>query len=315
MSTIRDILEAAEKMRRMQEEALRIARSPAYEATQRAYEDMESLRHSTAAEAARQFSTVEAAARGFDQMRRIFEEAQHLTDRHELVLQAAQRQASFLEGLRQAVRDTPVLQAAAEYGSMIAAFREAARSPAAVAMIEEARRSESFLERVLANAIVIDADVDNDVDEPLATVLPVVEERVASLPRGTISREGMIQLWLAILFFVIQTIQSELSDRELRGHTDRALADATKALMAHIDERLAPLAEQPEEIRVVVERLNIRVAPDKAARSVALLEPGIRLNVVTRADGWIEVEYFDTGDAEVKRGWVAEIHTKHVVPI
>lgn len=122
----------------------------------------------------------------------------------------------------------------------------------------------------------------------------------------------MLQLWLALLFFVIQTYQSGEGERRLVEHVDQKLAETTRTIIEQIEERLVPPPGTAEQMAVVVRRLNVRIAPDKRAQRLDILEPGQKVNVLGRAEAWLEVEYFDYRTAAIKKGWIAARFTKAV---
>jgi hypothetical protein len=223
--------------------------------------------------------------------------------------------ANALVQLSGAIKSSSLVTLANGFEASFPGLRQFATSPQFQAIVDEALVSDSFIERVLATMATIEPDIDDDDDELAAGMETAFVERVAVLPRSALSHEGMIQLVVAILFLWYQMHESAKSEQRIMeriGQMEQNLTTAIGRVMEQVDEHLTPLPDQVEHIRVVVEPLKIRVSPDRNAHEIALLEPGQRVKVVARAESWIEVEYFDSKSASMKKGWVAELYTKEV---
>lgn len=248
-----------------------------------------------------------AAAGGFAKISSLAEEISRMVPRIvptlgtvAAMLKEAQQNTSFVTQLHNALANSPVMQ----FRDQFAGMRQLALSPQFQALVEEARRSDSFIERIAASMATLAANPDDD--EPIEAVETMVGERAATLQRGTVTLGemlGILSLVVMILIWADQKRDGARSDRHLQ---------TLVAIMEKVQAQLAPLPEQSEEIRIVIEPLKVRVAPDLDAENVALLRPGQRVNVTARAESWIEVEYFDGESGSVKKGWVAAIYTKEI---
>lgn len=265
--------------------------------------------------AARAFenSPILAAARAFDNSA-VVQLAKALSD-NPLLDAARAFDGGIVAQLARGFENLGPLNLNAALATQFAGMREVVLSPQFHSFVEEARASESFVERMVANAVALAHDDDDD--EPLAAVAAAFTARAATLPRGTLSFETMVSL-LAILLAVVMYLRQGQDTAELKADVSALRNDREQyrqTFVAGAEELracLAPLSDQNEKLAVVFRPLNVRLAPEVRAQRVATLEAGQQVNVLGRADTWLHVEYFDADSCALKSGWIAARWTKEV---
>lgn len=137
------------------------------------------------------------------------------------------------------------------------------------------------------------------------------EERVGRLRPDFISREGMIQVLLAIILFWFQIYQSgEVEDRItniIRGTETRILEEIAK---------LKPVESKEVFFMVSGRRVLLRSGPTTKKPVLGVLYPNQRVSLIEAKGKWIFVKYFDYLEGAPKSGWVLKKYLRRsaVIP-
>ncbi|MFC1591247.1 SH3 domain-containing protein [Thermodesulfobacteriota bacterium] len=144
-------------------------------------------------------------------------------------------------------------------------------------------------------------DIENDIDS-------VFKEHCRKLPSGIISYEGMLQLFLTILFFCLSTIQTNESEERIL------------TFLKQTEERVFQRIEElhPKQITgtlyVVKRDVRLRVKPTtKNSQIITVLHSNQIVTLLKRNKKWIYVEYFDFIEGIPRTGWVYKKYLKKVV--
>jgi hypothetical protein len=203
----------------------------------------------------------------------------------------------------------PALNAA--FAAQVEGMREVVLSPQFQSIVAAARTSDSFIDRMAADVATLVATEDA---EAVAAFETSFAQWIGELPRNSLVQAFVMNLLFFVLGIWVQSclgFKSEARNAELDDRRHQAVMAAVSRL-AEQAQHLAPLPDQVEHLAVVIRRLNVRVASDRQAKRIDILEAGQEVKIISRVDMWLEVEYLD-GEIHLHRGWIAARWAKEVV--
>lgn len=170
------------------------------------------------------------------------------------------------------------------------------------------RFPESFVGRILDQLQSIpDMEDAEDVEREAVAIEEVFNERIAKLRPDFISREGMIQILVAIIFLWYQMYEGI--------KTEQRIMDAIKQTESKVLERIETLRPQEsnEVLYVVLRRpAQLRSRPTTKKATIELLYPNQRVSLIEVKGKWIHVKYFDYVDGSPKSGWVLKKYLRRI---
>lgn len=153
-----------------------------------------------------------------------------------------------------------------------------------------------------------------------------VDERVDNLPSNSISAEGIIQVVLAILFFLYSSYSSKLSEQAIiekiddsQYHIEQQISKSETRIRQQIgdsEQRILKKIESliPKEDEavyyVVLRDVRLRIKPHTKSGVITMLFPNQRVSLIERKSKWIYVSYFDYIESLPKTGWVYKKYLK-----
>lgn len=159
---------------------------------------------------------------------------------------------------------------------------------------------QSFAGKVCGHLVdIATAIADNkDLEAPAEDLAAFLEDRISRSPKDSISREGWIQIILAIAFFIIQWFMSNAQEDRLTEKIEQRLKDVVPA----------PQSEaHAESLRLVnAQSLRVRQAPSTDAPIQIHLGMLSLVRIIDENKSWALVEYFDLSTGEAAQGWVAK---------
>jgi DNA-directed RNA polymerase subunit F len=205
----------------------------------------------------------------------------------------------------------PMLTIAQQVREYVEGFSSFQHSDTFRSLVEEARRSGSFVERVAANIAFTTAD-SGDESGPI-DLEAAVADRVAALPPTLISREFVLNLLVSLVLLLYQEWRNAIGHEQVMQRLDE-IGTAIERVAEQANRRLSDQADEATRFVVILRRLDVRVAPSDDAERIGVLRPGDRAAMRSSADDWLEIEYLDIRSGTLTRGWVVERHTKEVSP-
>lgn len=141
----------------------------------------------------------------------------------------------------------------------------------------------------------------------------IVDEKVAKLPRGRISADGILNLIMTVILFLATIAYNEVRDG--RRTQTPALSDAQiERVIESIAKAQTLIPENDNSTYYVVERpVAIRLKPNNRSAAVAGLYPNQKVRLVQSSHQWIYVEYFDYIEGIPKLGWVNKKYLEKLV--
>jgi hypothetical protein len=162
------------------------------------------------------------------------------------------------------------------------------------------RFPESFVGQILDRLQGI-ADIEEegeDVEREAELIEELFNERVGKLRPDFISREGMIQILVAIVilwYSMYEGIKTEKRIVDVITQTESRLLGRIEALRPQ---------ESKEVFYVVLRRpAQLRTRPSTKKPIIETLYPNQRVSLIERKGKWIHVKYFDYIDGVPKSGW------------
>lgn len=153
-----------------------------------------------------------------------------------------------------------------------------------------------------------------------------VDERVDKLSPNTISAEGIIQIVLAILFFLYSSYSSKLSEQAItekiddsQYHIEQQISDSETRIRQQIGDseqrilkKIETLIPKKDEFvyYVVLRSVKLRVKPTTKSGIISTLYPNQRVSLIKRKSKWIFVSYFNFIEGLPKTGWVYKKYLK-----
>ena len=170
------------------------------------------------------------------------------------------------------------------------------------------RFPESFAGQIL-NQLQSIPDIEDaeDVEREASKIEQLFNERIAKLRPDFISREGMIQILIAIIFLWYQMYEGMKTEERII----EAITQTESRLLERI-ETLRP-QESAETFYIVLRRVaQLRSRPTTKKPVIELLYPNQRVSLIESKGKWIQVKYFDYVDGSPKSGWVLKKYLRRI---
>jgi hypothetical protein len=169
------------------------------------------------------------------------------------------------------------------------------------------RFPESFVGQILDQLQSIpDIEDAEDVEREAEIIENLFNERIANLRPDFISREGMIQILVAIVMLWYQLYEGM--------KTEQRIMDAIKQIESRLLERIEMLRpEESKEVFYVVLRrpTQLRSRPTTKKPIIETLYPNQRVSLIEAKGKWIHI-YFDYVDGAPKSGWVLKKYLRRI---
>lgn len=170
------------------------------------------------------------------------------------------------------------------------------------------RFPESFIGQILYQLQSIpDIEDMEDVEREASNIEKSFIEKIGSLRPDFISREGMIQILVAIIIFWCQMHEGM--------KTEHLILDVIKQTELRLAERIETLRpeESKEVFYVVLSRpAQLRNHPTTRKPVIEVLFPNQRVSLIAADGKWIYVKYFDYIDGVPKSGWVLKKYLNRI---
>lgn len=170
------------------------------------------------------------------------------------------------------------------------------------------RFPESFVGQILDQLQSIpDIEDAEDVEREAGTIEKLFNERISKLRPDFISREGMIQILVAIIILWYQMYEGI--------KTEQRIMDAIKQTESRLLEQIETLRpEESKEVFYVVLRrpAQLRNRPTTKKPVIEILYPNQRVSLIEAKGKWIHVKYFDYVDGAPKSGWVLKKYLRRI---
>ena len=168
------------------------------------------------------------------------------------------------------------------------------------------RFDESFVSQILERLQNIsDAEDLEEVEKDADVIKGLFVDRIGSLHPDFISREGLIQVLLAIVLFWLQIYKGARTE----DHIINTIRETESRILEQID-RLKPTESQEVFYLVLRRPAPIRTRPTAKKRAVEVLYPNQRVSLIERKGKWFHVKYFDYIEGAPKSGWVLKKYLK-----
>ena len=167
---------------------------------------------------------------------------------------------------------------------------------------------ESFIGTVLDQLQNI-ADVEDveDVKKEASAIEELFSDKIRNLRPDFISREGMIQLLVAILILWYSIYESTKTEQRILY-----VINQTESRILEKIETLKP-EESGEVFYIVLGRpAQLRTRPTTKKPIIETLYPNQRVSLIEVRGKWIHVKYFDYIDGAPKSGWVLKKYLKRI---
>jgi hypothetical protein len=170
------------------------------------------------------------------------------------------------------------------------------------------RFPESFVAQVLDQLKNIqDVEEKEEVEKEARIIEKLFAEQIGKLRPEFISREGMIQILLAIIFLWYQMYQSMKMEQHI--------VDTIQATETRILEKIEKLksTESKEVFYIVLHRSALlRSHPASKKPALGIIDPYRRVSLIAAKGKWLHIRYFDYIDGSPKSGWVLKKYLKRI---
>jgi hypothetical protein len=141
-------------------------------------------------------------------------------------------------------------------------------------------------------------------EQAIEELQEIVDAKVASLPQGRISADGILNLIVTVILFFAGIAYNEIRDSQKPPASPFTETQVAR-LIESIEKTRTLVPEEDDSIYYIVQRqVCIRVKPNNRSAAVATLYPNQKVRLETVAHQWIYVEYFDYIEGIPKMGWV-----------
>jgi hypothetical protein len=170
------------------------------------------------------------------------------------------------------------------------------------------RFPESFVGQMLDHLqSIADLETAEDVEVAAAKLEGLFNQRVSVLRRDFITREGMIQMLLALVILWYQMYQGV--------KTEQRIIDVISQTESRLLERIETLSppESKELFYMVLHRgAQLRAHPSMKRPIVEKLYPHQRVSLLATKGKWIHVKFFSYVDGVPKSGWALKKYLKRI---
>jgi hypothetical protein len=156
-------------------------------------------------------------------------------------------------------------------------------------------------------------------EDAISKVEEVVNEKIASLPKGRITAEGLFMMFLQIVTVLIaigawNTDKEQLKEAKESSKTQAVQYGQFMVLFEKVAKDIEQLVPKHDDsVYYVVERqVSLKLKPNHHSATVAILSPNQKVRLVQMNHKWIYIEYFDYLEGVPKYGWANKKYLKRL---